>query len=377
MQFTRRTRSQLSRRRFIVRISALTCLAGLALVTSGATAAQAPVGLGTDSAFAVLGGQAVTNTGSSIINGDLGVSPGAAITGFPPGIVNGTIHSADAVAAQAQLDLTTAYNTAAGATPFASVPADLTGLTLTPGVYRNATALGLSGAVTLDAQGNPAAVFIFQAGSTLITGSGSTVNLINGAQPCNVFWQVGSSATLGSTSNFVGNILAQTSITMNNGVTLAGRALASTGSVTMIDDTITAAQCATTSTTPGAGTTPGTTTGSGGRGGAGTVGVAKFSSGPPLITKPGAGPCVARTFKMTVTGQLITSVIFAFGGNVIATVKSAPFTTTVDPGTGKHTLTAYVTFTNAELARTLKVPVKACATTKRSVKPTSTPGFTG
>ena len=198
------------RRAWILGATGAACLAGLALLGSVVLAAQPPVGLGTDGAFAVLAGQAVTNTGSSVVNGDLGVSPGSAVTGFPPGTLNGTEYAANATAAQAELDLTTAYNDAAGRTPATSVPANLGGLTLTAGVYKNASALGLTGALTLNAQGNPNAVFIFQAGSTLITASGSAVNLINGAQPCNVYWQIGSSATLGTTSVFAGNILAYT-----------------------------------------------------------------------------------------------------------------------------------------------------------------------
>jgi hypothetical protein len=375
MPLTARKPSGLARRARAVRLSVLiVCVAGFVLPATGALAAQPTVGLGTDGAFAVLAGQAVTNTGSSTINGDLGVSPGAAITGFPPGTVNGTVHAADAVAGQAQLDLTTAYNDAAGRTPFVAVPADLTGLTLTPGVYQNSSALGLTGAVTLDAQGNPNAVFIFQAGSTLITGSGSTVNLINGAQPCNVFWQVGSSATLGTTSNFAGNILALSSISMNNGVTLDGRALARNGSVTMIDDTVTAAQCAAPGTTAGG---SGSGSGTGAGGGPSGGGVAKFVTGPPLVTKVGVGPCVSKAFKITVSGTLINRVIFRFEGNVIATRSKAPFTASVNPGTGKHELTAYVTFTGTTPAKTLKVPVKSCDAAKRSVKPTGSPGFTG
>jgi hypothetical protein len=368
--------SKLSRRTCVARLSVLACLVGFALLTTEALAAQPPVGLGTDGTFAVLAGQAVTNTGSSTVNGDLGVSPGAAVTGFPPGIVNGTVHAADAVAGQAQLDLTTAYNDAAGRTPFTAVPADLTGLTLTPGVYTNATALGLTGAVTLDAQGDANAVFIFKAGSTLITGSGSTVNLINGAQPCNVFWQVGSSATLGTTSHFVGNILALSSISMNNGVTLDGRALARNGSVTMIGDTVTAPQCATPGTTSGGGGSGGGSGGAG-SGGPGGGGIAKFVAGPPLITRPGVGPCVSKAFKITVSGNLISRVIFSFKGNVIATRTTTPFTASVDPGTGKHELTAYVTFSDTTPAKTLRVPVKSCAAARRSVKPLGTPGFTG
>jgi hypothetical protein len=349
------------------------------VLAGDALAAQPPVGLGTAGSFAVLSGQAVTNTGPSVINGDLGVSPGAAVTGFPPGTVNGTIHAADAVAGQAQLDLTTAFNNAAGRTPFVSVPADLTGLTLTPGVYQNSSALGLSGALTLDAQGDPSAVFIFQAGSTLITGSGSTVNLINGAQPCNVFWEVGSSATLGTTSNFVGNILALQSISVLNGVTLNGRALARNGSVTLINDTITSAQCATATTGGGGGTSGGggATSGGGGGGTSGGAGTALLEAKPSSIARPGLGRCVDKSFKATVSGRLISRVIFSFGGHVIGTRSTAPFSATVRPGTGKHVLTAYVTFSDKTPAKTLKLGVKACASAKRSVTAVGTPGFTG
>jgi hypothetical protein len=217
---------------------------------SAASAAQAPVNLGTAASFAVLAGSTVTNTGPSIINGDLGVSPGTAVTGFPPGTLNGTQHDADAVALQAQSDLTSAYNDAASRTPATSVPADLSGESLAPGVYENATSLGLTGTVTLNAEGNPNAVFIFQAGSTLITGSGSHVALTGGAQACNVFWQVGSSATLGTNSTFDGNILALQSISVTTGASIDGRALARNGQVSLDDNTITAANCATTTPPP-------------------------------------------------------------------------------------------------------------------------------
>jgi hypothetical protein len=220
----------------------------LIAMQSGASAAQAPVNLGTAASFAVLAGTTVTNTNTpTTINGNLGVDPGSAVTGFPPGTVNGTQHDADPVALQAQSDLTTAYNDAASRTPAASVPADLSGETLVPGVYKNATALGLTGTVTLNAEGNPDAVFIFQAGTTLTTLSGTHVALTGGAQACNVFWQVGSSATLGTNSTFVGNILALQSITVATGATIYGRALARNGAVTLDDNTITAANCATTS----------------------------------------------------------------------------------------------------------------------------------
>jgi Ice-binding-like len=224
-----------------------------------AVAATAPVGLGTAGSFAVLGGTTVTNTGPSLIRGNLGVSPGTAVTGFPPGIVTGgTIHRADGVAGNAQSDLTTAYNDAAGRSPTANVPSFIgAGQTLAPGVYQASSSLEVGGSLTLDAQGDPNAVWIFQApSSTLTTDSASSVNLTNGAQACNVFWQVGSSATLGTNSTFVGSILALTSITVQTGDTVHGRALARNGAVTLDDDTITASHCATTPTPTPTATTP-------------------------------------------------------------------------------------------------------------------------
>ena len=236
-------------------ITAMGLVAGIVgAPVASAASVQAPVGLGTATSFAVLAGAAVTNTGPSVISGDLGVSPGTAVTGFPPGLVsNGTIHSADAVAAQAQADLTTAYNDAAGRTPRDAVPPDLGGLTLLPGVYNRATTMGLTGTVTLNAQGNPNAVFIFQAGSSLITASNSTVALINGASPCNVYWQVGSSATLGTDTTFVGSILALTSVSVQTGTTVDGRVLARNGQVSLDTNRITRPNCA---VIPPGGTTP-------------------------------------------------------------------------------------------------------------------------
>jgi Ice-binding-like len=229
-------------------IAAMTVFATVA-GTPAAFAAQPTVGLGTAKPFTVLAGTTVTNTGPSVIAGDLGVSPGSAVTGFPPGTVNnGTQHVADAVALQAQSDLTTAYNDAAGRTPVTTeANPDLTGLTLAPGVY-SAGAMSLSGTVTLDAQGDPNAVFIFQAASTLITASSSKVALIGGAQPCNVFWQVTSSATLGTNSAFVGTVMALTSATVQTGATVQGRILARNGGVTLDDNTIGVPACTTAAT---------------------------------------------------------------------------------------------------------------------------------
>jgi hypothetical protein len=228
------------------------------IASQPAVAATAPVGLGTAGSFAVLAGTTVTNTGPSGISGDLGVSPGNAVTGFPPGIVSGgTIHAADGVAGGAQSDLTTAYNDAAGRVPTASVLAFIgAGLTLAPGVYKASSSLDVGGSLTLDAGGDPNAVWIFQVPSTLVTDSASSVILTNGAQACNVFWQVGSSATIGTESAFSGSILALTSITVQSGDTITGRALARNGAVTLDDDTITATSC---SITPPPTTNPPTT----------------------------------------------------------------------------------------------------------------------
>lgn len=215
-------------------------------------AATAP-NLGTAASFAVLGGQTVTNTGPSIIVGDLGLHPGSAVTGFPPGTVLGAVHVADAVALQAQSDLTVAYNNAAGQPcDFNLTDQDLGGMTLVPGVYCFSTSAQLTGTLTLDAQGDPNAVFIFQVGSTLTTASASRVMVINGGSGsnCNVFWQIGSSATLGTTTSFIGTIMALTSISVQTGANIDGRALARNGSVTLDTNVITRSTCAVPPVTP-------------------------------------------------------------------------------------------------------------------------------
>jgi len=228
----------------------------------GAGAAQAPVGLGTATSFAVLAGQGITNANATTIIGDTGSYPNPAETGFDTVTQIGTDHGGDAVTAQAKDDLTTAYNQAAGAGPPTAVAVELGGTTLTPGVY-NGDTLQITGTLTLDTGGDPNAVFIFQTGSTLITGSNSAVVVLNGGIACNVFWQVPSSATLGTGSHLIGTVLASTSIQAASRATVQGRLLASTGSVTLDENTISTAGCDTGTTAPG-GTTdttaPGGTT---------------------------------------------------------------------------------------------------------------------
>ncbi|MCU1458734.1 MAG: hypothetical protein JWL73_2826 [Actinomycetia bacterium] len=266
-----------------------------ALLTLGGTATAAIVAtvpLGTSAQYAVLGGSDVTNTGASILNGSLGVSPGTSITGFPPGIVvpPGTTHQTDTAAAQAQSALTAGYIDAANRPITATTTADLANLNLQAGVYAGPShgALSLTGPLVLDGAGDSTSVFIFQTNSSLITASSSTVTLINGAQECNVFWQVGSDATLGTGSVFRGNLLALNAITVTTGVTVHGRALARNAGVTLDTDTFVAPSCAVTA--PTTTTSPPATT---------------AAAGTPITAGSGFTP---RTVPPTGTGTGLTSV---------------------------------------------------------------------
>jgi len=218
--------------------SALFAFGSAGLVSLALPALSQNVSLGTAANFGVLAGSAVTNTGPTVVTGNVGVFPGSSITGFPPGSIapgSGFLHSADAIAQQAQSDLTTAYNDAATrvcGTPIAG--GLLGGLTLTPGVYCMGAG-ALTGTLTLDGAG----VYIFQMASSLTTASASSVVLLNGASACGVWWQVTSSATIGTASSMAGNILALTSITMTTGANLSGRTLARNGAVTLDSNAVT------------------------------------------------------------------------------------------------------------------------------------------
>ena len=233
----------------------LACSVALAsgLVTAGGLSAFAagppPVDLGSAESYAVLGASAVTNTGPSVLNGDLGVSPGSSITGFPPGVLNGGLHFTDAAAAQAQFDVGVAYDVASGLSPSGAPLGALDNQTLIGGVYAGgAIQLSAAGPLVLDGEAAPGetsdSVWVFQAASDLTIGSGATVALTNGASACNVFWQVTSSAAIGTGATFVGTVLASTAVTVANGATVNGRLFARTANVTLDNNVITSDGCA-------------------------------------------------------------------------------------------------------------------------------------
>jgi Ice-binding-like len=297
-----RARRNLLRARSGVKLWGVGLLGVITVVAVTGTPAFAvtPINLGSAEPYAVIAGSTITNTGSTVITGDVGLSPGTAITGFPPGTASGTTDAADAVALAAQNSATAAFGVAAGETPFTAVPGGtIGGNTYVAGVYQAASAMQLTGTVTLNGAGDPSAVFIFQAGSTLITASNSNVVFENGAQACNVFWEVGSSATLGTTTAFAGTILALTSITLDTGASEVGGLFAQTGAVTLDDNVISTTTCSTPRTPTPAPTTTTTTTTT-------TTPVTTTTTGVPVAvittTKPkgGAHP-VGKGHKGTTT----------------------------------------------------------------------------
>ena len=334
-------------------MSSPTCLkragrAGLALAVSSVfvavpVAAQAaPVNLATASPFVVLGGTTVTNTGPSVLNGQLGVAPGTALVGFGlPAVVNGATHDNDAVASQAQSDLTTAYTAAAAAAPATDLSnTNLGNRTLTAGAYRYTASAQLTGPLTLDAQNNPNAQFVFAITSALITAPASSVVLINGASPCNVYWQVGSSATLDTTTAFQGNLMALTDISLKNAASVRGRLLARNGQVSLINNLIDGSMCGTsTSTTPGSPTS---------------------RNGTASLRRT-AGERCTDGFHARVRGAMIRRVVFSMDGRHLVTRTSSPFSVFVRASSGSHSVRARVTFRDATAARTLTLRYRACA----------------
>jgi len=238
------------KQRFSSRVAAILPVAALIAALSSchnpgdcvAPANPGPAGpapaLGAAAAFGAFAAATLTNTGPSIVNADIGLDPGSSVTGFPPGIINGTLHISDAVTAQAKLDAQAAYNDLAGR-PCNTTSPNLNS-TLAPGVYCFPSSASLTTALVLDGQGNANAVFVFQIPTTLITATNSSVTLINGASAKNVFWQVGTSATLGTNTAFQGTIIANTSVTLNTGASIVkGRAMALNGAVTLDTNVIT------------------------------------------------------------------------------------------------------------------------------------------
>lgn len=378
-------------------------LAGAALLIAPALASASAVNLGTTKPFVVLAGSTVTNTGPSVLNGELGVYPGTALPGFSaPAVVNGAIHATDGVARIAKDDLVTAYNVAAGQPVAPS--ADLSGTnlgnrTLLAGAYRFTSSAQLTGPLTLNAQGDPDAQFVFEIASTLTTASASSVVLTNGANPCNVFWQVGSSATLGTTTAFQGNVLALSSISLKNGATVVGRMLARNGAVTLINNVLNAAVCGAATTTP---VTPGTPGGSPGTpgtpGSPGTPGTPGSPATPGSPGTPGSpatpaprpttrrgSSTLSRTsredctdgFTASVRGSHIARVVFRLDGRRIANQTSGPFRKyVVTHAPGPHSITAHATFTDRTRARTMRFRYAICAA--GSLSPRRAPSsFTG
>lgn len=361
------------------RLAGIALVLGLACVGTPAAAQASPVNLGTAKVFVVLAGSTATNTGPSVLNGALGVSPGTAIVGFGlPAVVNGATHAANGVAAQGQLDLTTAYDVAAGQ----AVTRDMTGIDLgnqilKAGAYRYSSSAQLTGPLTLDAEGDPNAQFVFMIGTTLTTASASSVVLINGASPCNVYWQVGSSATLGTTTAFQGNVMALASISLNNAATVIGRLLARNGAVTLINNVLDSSRCNGGSSTSSLGGTPGTSGTSGAPSTPAQIAAAKAllaaqanettnakrtttRNGTTTLERTPHATCTSG-FRATVRGKLIKRVVFTLDGKRIENLSKKPFVVFVRALPGAHAVKARVTFKDATRAKTLALGYRACA----------------
>jgi len=367
-----------------VRRAGIALAIGFALVALP-SAAQAQVNLGTTDSFVVLGGAGVSNTGPSVLNGDLGISPGTSLTGFGlPAVVNGATHNNDGVASQAQLDLAVAYD-AAAAQPV--LPAnDLTGTnlgerTLTAGAYSYSSSAQLTGALTLDAEGDPNAQFVFEIGSTLTTASASSVVLVNGASPCNVYWQVGSSATLGTTTAFQGNLMTLADISLDNGATVIGRLLARTdGAVTLINNVLSRPSCATGSdsdSTPGTAPTDSTTSDDAtsddaapttaatraqarARARARTRAMAARRQGRATVRRGPRSGCTDG-FSAAVRGKRIARAVFSLDGRRIASRGNSPFRVLIPATAGAHRVRVHVTFTDLTRPKNMTLRYRACA----------------
>jgi hypothetical protein len=375
--------------------------AALALFAIPASALAAPVNLATVNPFVVLAGAAVTNTGPSVLNGDLGVYPGTALTGFgAPAVINGAIHAADPVALQAKADLSNAY-TVASEQPVAPAN-DLSGTNLGnrvlgPGAYRYSSDALMTGALVLDAQGDPNSQFVFLIGSALTTESASSVVLVNGASPCNVYWQVGSSADIGTTTSFVGNLMAQASISLKTGATVFGRMLAQTGQVSLDTNVLTRPICATGptsgeggtggssggSSTPAAGPTktlPAKGAGKKNKNGKNKNGKNNQNNNPNqkgrAVGRPAPREACTEGFRVAVNGSMIKRVVFSLDGKAILSDTGSPFAVSVRAAPGEHSVRARVTFTDSTPAKTMSFPYRACAAAVLAPR-NGPPSFTG
>ncbi|MET3636253.1 ice-binding family protein [Curtobacterium oceanosedimentum] len=357
---------------------------------SAATVIDGPVNLGTASTYGVLGASAVTNTGPSVVNGDLGLSPGTSITGFggaPNGSVTGTTHQTDAAAAQAQRDTTTAYDVAASLSPTQTGLTELNGLSLSPGVYSGgALQLADNGALTL--AGTADSLWVFQAASTLTIGSASRITITGGASSCNVFWQVGSSATIGTGAQFRGTVLAQQSVTATTGATVVGRLLARTGAVTLDTNTITAPTGCPAPGTPSEATAPVITSGAPTTATAGTpYSYTVTATGTPTPTYTATGLPAGLTIDSTsgvisgtpTTPATSTVTITASNGTPPADVQTV--TITVRPAaTATPTPTATPSSAATPPAATPSAPASTPSGTAAAVRgntPTGELAFTG